>query len=247
MELHDAGEESDALLTRRERLRAQRQQAHEAPMRFGLRLPAVLMLLAGLVTWIAVSWFTAGPPERALPEPPSFDDTAEPRLKEQPQQSRDRADVETPEASALVLVHVAGAVQEPQVVQMEAGDRVADAVEAAGGLLEDAAPEGANLAAPVVDGSMIYVPTVEDLDSGRTPPAAAGADGQGDGTTRQPVNLNSAGAEDLEQLPGIGPALAERIIDYREDHGGFGSLEELAAVSGVGPAIIENIVDDVTW
>jgi competence protein ComEA len=207
----------------------------------------VLVLLAGLVTWIAVSWLTAGPPERSLPEPPSFDETTEPRPKEQPQQSRDRAGAETPAAPALVLVHVTGAVHEPQVVQMEAGDRVADAVEAAGGLLDDAATEGANLAAPVVDGSMIYVPTVEDLDSGRTPPAAAGADGQGDGTTKRPVNLNSAGAEDLEQLPGIGPALAERIIDYREDNGGFGSLEELAAVSGVGPAIIENIVDDVTW
>jgi competence protein ComEA len=247
MELHDAGEESDALLTRRERLRAQRQQAHAAPVRFGLRLSAVLVLLVGLVTWLAVSWFTAGPSERSLPEPPSFDDTAESRPKEQPQQTRDSADVETPEAPALVLVHVTGAVQEPQVVQMDAGDRVADAVEAAGGLLDDAAPEGANLAAPVVDGSMIYVPTVEELESGRTPPATAGADGQVNGITRRPVNLNSAGAEDLEQLPGIGPALAERIIDYREDHGGFGSLEELAAVSGVGPAIIENIVDDVTW
>ncbi|RJN31153.1 helix-hairpin-helix domain-containing protein [Nesterenkonia natronophila] len=245
MELHDAGAEADALLTRRERLRAERQHAHSAPMRFGLRLPAVLVLVAGLVTWVAVSWITAGPSDQSLPEPPSIEDTAEPRPKEQPQQGRDSTDVETPEAPALV--HVTGAVHEPQVVQLEAGDRVADAVEAAGGLLTDAAPEGANLAAPVVDGSMIYVPTVEELKSGRTPPAAAGADGQGEGNSRGPVNLNSAGSEELEQLPGIGPALAERIIEHREEHGRFSSLEQLAAVSGVGPAIIENIVDDVTW
>lgn len=246
MEQQDAGSPAEELVTRREHLRAQRKAEHATPARFGLRLGAVTVFLVVMVTWAAVSWFTSRPSARALPEPPSLEETLESRPQEAPSQApEDQA--EASESPEVVVVHVAGAVHEPQVVHMAADDRAIDAVEAAGGLTADAAPEGANLAAPVVDGDMIYVPTVEELEAGHGPPAGSGShelNGNGEGT---PVNLNSAPADELEQLPGIGPALADRIVTYREANGGFGSLEELAAVSGIGPAIIESIADDVTW
>src|SRR5699024_440277 len=136
----------------------------------------------------------------------------------------------------------------PQVVEVEAGARAADAVEAAGGLTDDAAAEGVNLAAQVVDGSFIWVPTVDELsDDSPGPPAASGQHQTGPAQQQGPINLNTAGAQELQELSGIGPALAERVISYREANGGFSSLKELAAVSGIGPSIIENIADDVDW
>ncbi|TLP79416.1 helix-hairpin-helix domain-containing protein [Nesterenkonia sphaerica] len=255
MESYGAQPEPETLLSRRERRRAQRQEAHGAPVRFALRRGAVMMLIVGLLTWIAVSWVTAAPSRQALPEPPTFDEASEPRPREDPESHQDEPEDDQPQQDEAVtegphepvVVHVAGAVRHPQVVHLQPGDRVADAVEAAGGLLREAAAEGANLAAPVLDGSMIYVPTAEELDSGQLPPPAEAAESGSGEPASGPVNLNSADAAELEQLSGIGPALAERIISYREDHQGFSSLEELAAVSGIGPAIIENIADDVTW
>lgn len=248
MEQHEPGHAADELLTRREHLRAQRRAAHSAPARIGLRLGSVVVFLAVLITWVGVSWFTSRTDARTLPEPPSFDEAAEDRAREQPPDGRDADAPASPEPEDDVVVHIAGAVHEPQVLYLEAGARVVDAVNAAGGLTEDAAPEGANLAAPAQDGDMIYVPTVDEVESGQLPPAAEpGSSGDTGSDSGGPVDLNLADAADLEQLSGIGPALAERIIAHRETHGGFNSLEELAAVSGIGPAIIESIGDDVTW
>lgn len=233
-------EHEEELITRRERLRAQRQAEHSAPARISLRLGAVTVALVALLSWISVSWIS----NRSVAEPVS---DAVPLEAASPQS--EEGEVAAEEAEALI-VHVAGAVQDPQVIQLEPGDRVIDAVEAAGGLTDDAAPDGVNLAAAAQDGTLIFVPTVEELESGDAPPVAEGgpetssiAGDQQDGV----VNLNTADAAELEQLPGIGPALAERIMTYRETNGEFNSLEELAAVSGIGPAILENIVDDVSW
>lgn len=234
-------------MTRREQLRAQRQADHASPARFGLRWGAVAVFLVLLITWATVSWLTSRPTDRSLPEPPSFAETSENRPRESPGDELAEQNTQAFDSPDVVVVHVAGAVQEPQVVHMEADDRVVDAVEAAGGFTEDAAPEGANLAASVVDGEMIYVPTVEELDAGQAPPVEAGSDDLSGTVESAKVDLNSAHADELEQLPGIGPALADRILTYRETNGGFSSLEELAAVSGIGPAIIESIADDVTW
>ncbi len=233
-------EHEEELITRRERLRTQRQAEYSAPARIRLRLGAVAVALVALLSWITVSWIS----HRSVAEPVS---DAVPLEAASPQGEEGESAAEETEA---LIVHVAGAVRDPRVIQLEPGDRVIDAVEAAGGLTEDAAPDGVNLAAAAQDGTLIFVPTAEELESGDAPPVAEGgpetssiAGAQQDGV----VNLNTADAAELEQLPGIGPALAERIMTYRETNGEFNSLEELAAVSGIGPAILENIVDDVTW
>lgn len=231
-------EYEEELLTRRERLRLHRQEEHSAPARISLRAGAVVVVLVGLLSWITVSWVTSRSDTEPLSEVVPLQEASIEPIEDQP----------GGEDPAVLIVHVAGAVKNPQVVQLEPGDRVIDAVEAVGGMTDGAAPEGINLAAAAEDGTLIFVPTAEELESGDVPSAAAGAEGGGASAEQGPtVDINTAEAAELEQLPGIGPALADRIITYRETHGAFSAFEELAAVSGIGPAILENIVDDVTW
>lgn len=251
----DGDYESDhqQLLSRRERLRAQRQAAHSAPARLRLRLGAVIVIIAALLSWLLVSWLgSATSSGEALPEPPPLEHSAE-RPVEHPEPAQQGSGTEPdsgqPDSheTASVVVHVAGAVRDPQVVELNAGARAAEAVEAAGGLTADAAAQGVNLAAQVTDGSFIWVPTVDEFAEGDPGPPAAADPGAGQAGEGAPININTAGADQLEELTGIGPALAERIITYRESNGGFSSLDELAAVSGIGPSILENIADDVDW
>ena len=247
----------DELLTRSERLRAQRQAQHNAPARIGVRLPAILLVVLGVLCWLGVSWLARDNPEaQDLPEPPELaEDPHEPRPLEQPPGFD--GDPEAAEAleSETVTVHIAGAVRAPQVVELDAGARVVDAVDAAGGLGDEAAADGINLAAPVADGGLIYVPTTDELEAagdrrGHTDlPQTGSPAAVAEAGVEAPalININTADSATLEQLPGIGPALAGRIITYRESHGDFNSLEELAAVSGIGPAILGNIGELVTW
>jgi competence protein ComEA len=137
---------------------------------------------------------------------------------------------EAAEASAAVVVSVVGLVERPGLVTVPAGARVADALQAAGGLLPDADPASVNLAAVVADGQQIAV-GVPGVD-----PAAQGV-GSGAGSGPGPVNLNSATAGELDGLPGIGPVLAQRIVEHRSQHGPFRSVDELDDVPGIGPAI----------
>jgi len=130
-----------------------------------------------------------------------------------------------------LTVHVSGAVTHPGVVLLAEGDRVIDAIEAAGGPLPEADLDGLNLALTVQDGQKIAVPLRGE--TGGTSP--------GGGETQKKINLNTADAESLEGLPGIGPTLAERIISYRENQGGFRSVEELKQVSGIGDKKFEEI------
>lgn len=124
-----------------------------------------------------------------------------------------------------VVVHVAGAVAEPGVYRLPLGARVADAVKRAGGLARGAAEDGINLAARLSDGQQVVVP-----GSGG---AAAGGGGEG------PVSLGSAGADDLDEIEGIGPVTAEKIIEFRDQNGGLSSVEQLDEISGIGPATME--------
>ncbi|MGO1523661.1 MAG: ComEA family DNA-binding protein [Nesterenkonia sp.] len=240
------------LLSRREHLRAERQAAHAAPGRIRLRMGAVMVIIAALLSWLVVSWLTSASSGEALPEPAELSGQPDRPPAEPPAEKVEERAGAAPESdaedAAPVVVHVAGAVEDPQVVQLQAGDRTADAVDAAGGLADDAAAAGVNLAAEAVDGSFIWVPTVEEFSADeQAPPAASGRRSDGQADQQGPINLNTAGPEQLEELQGIGPALAERIISYREANGEFGSLDELAAVSGIGPAVIENVADDVDW
>ncbi len=136
---------------------------------------------------------------------------------------------------SVLLVHVAGAVRQPGLVQLAQGARVVDAIAAAGGLAEDAAADAVNLARPVADGEQLVVPVV-----GEEPAAGAVAPGvSGDGRVR----LGTADAATLETLPGIGPALAQRIIDWRTANGGFSDVEQLREVAGIGEVTLGRLRD----
>ncbi|MGC4174959.1 ComEA family DNA-binding protein [Demequina sp.] len=128
-----------------------------------------------------------------------------------------------PGEGAVVVLDVSGAVEQPGLVELPAGSRVADALDAAGGASADAVLDALNLARRVSDGEQILVPHRGDAEHA----AASGL-----------ININQADASQLEQLPGVGPVLAERIVADRDANGPFRSLEDLGRVSGVGDAIV---------
>lgn len=143
-------------------------------------------------------------------------------------------------AGEQVVVHVAGAVAGPGVQRLAAGSRVIDAVDAAGGLAADADPSRLNLAAELVDGQQVYVVRVGEV----APAVAAGGAGP-DGGPEPLVDLNTASAADLEELPGVGPATAAAIVDHREQHGPFTSVDSLLDVRGIGDAKLAELRDRV--
>jgi competence protein ComEA len=149
---------------------------------------------------------------------------------------------------AAVTVHVSGAVARPGLVTLPTGGRVGEAVIAAGGLTRDADPDRINLARLLVDGEHVHLPRVgEDGGILAGPPApggtsdGAGAGGAGGTTPDGLVDLNRATATELEQLPGIGPARAAAIIEYRELHGPFAVPGDLRGVSGIGEATFQKL------
>jgi len=132
-----------------------------------------------------------------------------------------------------LVVHVAGAVREPGVYRLPGGARVAEALERAGGANRSGAADAINLAAPLSDGQQIVVPEVS--------PDGAGTPAVGQEASGGPVSLGSASAVELEQIDGIGPVTAEKIIAFREERGGIGAIEELDEIPGIGPATIESL------
>lgn len=141
-----------------------------------------------------------------------------------------------------VVVHVAGAVTTPGIVQVPAGARVADALQAAGGGLPGADLDRLNLAAKVVDGQRILVQKVGDPPA-PADPSAASADPT---TATGPINLNTATEAQLDELPGIGPTYAAAIVAERERRGGFKSVNELRDVHGIGEKRFADLKDLVT-
>lgn len=143
----------------------------------------------------------------------------------------------------LLQVHVAGAVVSPGVYQLPVGARAVDGVEAAGGARPEADLDKINLAAPLEDGQQLYVPRRGE----EAPQPQAGSSGSGSrqqgqqqaGATR--INVNQAGVDALQQVPGIGPVLAARIVAYRQAHGPFQRVEDLTRVQGIGPRSLENM------
>jgi competence protein ComEA len=130
-------------------------------------------------------------------------------------------------AGGRVTVHVAGAVRRPDFYRLGAGARVEDAVARAGGARRGADLGAVNLAAKLEDGRQVIVPA-------RAPPAAAGATASSSPAPGVPLNLNTGTLEQLDELDGIGPGTAQQILAYREEHGGFGSVDELAQIAGIG-------------
>ena len=149
-----------------------------------------------------------------------------------------------PERSERIVVHVAGAVRAPGVYELEQGQRVHDAVAAAGGVSADADPAGLNLAAPLVDGGRVYVPVAGEVDPA-TVASGLPADDDG-GSPAGPIDLNRATADQFEQLPGVGPATASAIIDDRRRNGPFATVDDLDRVPGIGPAKLAALRDLVS-
>jgi len=143
------------------------------------------------------------------------------------------------QAAGSIVVDVEGAVRRPGLVRLVRGARVADAVARAGGVTRRADRSAVNLAAPVSDGQQVLVPRVGEAGAVGTPAAGGGAGAVG--AVSAPVSLSTATAEQLDSLPGIGPVTAQKILDYRTQHGAFHSVEELDAIPGIGPSRLADL------
>jgi competence protein ComEA len=139
-------------------------------------------------------------------------------------------------AAGSLVVHVAGTVVDPGIVTLPAGARVADAIQAAGGALPETDLSGVNLARILVDGEQVLVglPAVAGAPLAATPAPSGGSE-------TGPLDLNSATLDQLQNLPGVGPVLAQRIVDWRTDNGRFTSVEELQEIDGIGEQRLEDL------
>jgi competence protein ComEA len=142
--------------------------------------------------------------------------------------------------AAPILVHVSGSVLKPGVYALPRSSRVQDAIQAAGGLLLEADDQIMNLAAPLKDGERIRVPSQRPTAAALVPGSATLSPGSG------LININWATQAELEGLPGIGPEMAKRILDYRDQNGPFESIEAIQQVSGIGPATYARLQDQIT-
>jgi competence protein ComEA len=160
-------------------------------------------------------WFGFGPDPQPPPVPSVTTNTVEAQV------------------ATMLTVHVSGAVVEPGVVVVAAGSRVADALAAAGGAKHDADLSNLNLAASIRDGDLVIVPSTAAPRATAQQPASSGTD------------INRATASQLENLPGVGPVLAENIVEYRNENGPFTEIEDLLEVSGIGEAKLASMRDDI--
>lgn len=201
----------------------------------GLRVLALAGLLAALLAGVYLwsSRPSARPAPRAVVRPAA----ARPADAPAPASSGDPPP--SPSSSpAVVVVDVAGKVHHPGVVTLPAGARVIDAINKAGGVRRGAKTDTLNLARRVVDGEQILVGVTATPAPAAVPPSSAGTAPPG-----TPIDLNTATAAELDQLPGVGPVLAQRIVDYRTQHGGFHSVDDLRRVSGIGDAKFADLKD----
>ena len=153
------------------------------------------------------------------------------------------------ETKKEIVVHVTGEVKKEGVVYLEEGSRVVDAIKRAGGETKEADLSQVNLAYVLQDGQKIYIPNKNEKISAYTSENMGENIEQNNTTTKKEgakVNINTAGVEELDQLPGIGPAIAQRIIDYRNEHGEFKKVEDVQEVKGIGDAKYSEIKDSIT-
>jgi competence protein ComEA len=210
---------------------AERVEEHLGSLR--RRERAGLAVLAVVVVAGAVFWYV-----RSLPRPVTISAGGGPAVS-------GAAPAVSPSPSPAVLyVHVAGRVHHPGVYQLHQGDRVIDAIRAAGDAKPNADLRSVNLAALLTDGEQIIL--WKRGGAGSVASTGGGGGSPGAGSSSQPINLNTATLDQLESLPGIGPALGQRIIDYREQNGPFASVDDLVNVSGIGDKRLEDLRPLVT-
>jgi competence protein ComEA len=152
----------------------------------------------------------------------------------------------TATAPEAVIVYVSGAVRAPDVYSLPAEARVKDLVLAAGGFAPEAAAEQINLAERLRDGEHIHIPRQGDLTLPQSSGEAGGGTQDAAPDSAGPIDINTAGAAELDTLPGVGQTLAQRIIEHRSANGPFTSVEELRNVKGIGPALFAQIAPLVT-
>lgn len=235
-----------------------------------------MVLVIGALSWIAISLIFNPAPQgpagahsvelSSAPKAPESKNPVPETSGQDPSSSAqfpneaDPQDERTGELKKLII-HVIGAVKSPGVYELPAGSRARDAVASAGGLSSNAAPENINLAANLADGQQVRIPkrgekpasVTEPLVVPGALPSAPDASEESDGSTTpsgtagSKINVNTAQGAQLQELPGIGPALAQRIMDFRQSNGPFTSLTELDAVSGIGPVLLNKIRDRVAF
>ena len=159
--------------------------------------------------------------------------------------------VENDEEKNEIVIHIAGEVKNPGIVRINEGARIADIIEQAGGLTEFANITNINLAYIVEDGQKIIIPKQGEQEENKeyitseTGEGIIQENGQSQSTGNTKININKAGLEELQHLQGIGEATAEKIIQYREEHGDFKQIEDLKNVSGIGDAKFDAIKDSI--
>lgn len=147
----------------------------------------------------------------------------------------------------MIMVDVAGAVMKPSVVELPEGSRVFEAIEKAGGLTVEADLSATNQAEILTDGQKIYIPTKHELEESEAGSPSSGLTANSSGNTQaKRININTADSQTLQQLKGVGPVTAEKIINYRTENGKFKTIEDLKNVSGIGDKTFEKLKDKIT-
>ena len=159
-------------------------------------------------------------------------------------------------SDGTIFVDIGGAVKTPMLAELPDGSRVDDAIKAAGGLRQEADMSSINRAEFLLDGQKVYIPSLPmDEDGNVIESASSGGSSSGDssagtssggGTASGKVNINTADSEQLQTLNGVGPATAQKIIDYRQSNGSFTSVEDIKNVSGIGDKTFEKLKDSIT-
>lgn len=207
-----------------------------------------LFAVGAVVIGVAITWYL-----RSIPSPVTISEAAPVQVTPAVVQVTPSSSSE-PTASAeptAIVVDVAGRVRHPGVYEFHPGDRVIDAIRRAGGALPGADLMSLNLAAALTDAEQIIVGRADgkgppsSITSGGSP-GSGGTEGGSSGGTPGKVNINTASLEELDGLPGIGPVLAQRIIDYRTQHGPFQSVQDLLDVPGIGDSHLADLEPLVT-
>ena len=209
------------------------------PRRLAVLGVLILLLSAGVVLGVRVAWARSAAQPRAVAATAQHPDGLVSRTV--PAAFASAGPGVLPTTAGVLLVHVVGQVRHPGVVRLPSGARVLDAVRAAGGATSKADLNGLNLARPVADGEQIVVPKPGESVSAGGVPGAGGAGTGASGVGGGLIDLNTADAAALDSLPGVGPVLAQRILDWRVEHGRFSSVDELGEVSGIGDKILAQV------